>query len=61
MVLAEVTSAVGAGILTPGEGNSVASLLELHRRGIESADREERLERLEKGLEGRGQRLARDS
>ena len=54
--LADVASAVGAGTLTPGEGHSVASLLELHRRGIESADLEERIERLEKDLEQRSKR-----
>jgi hypothetical protein len=45
--LARVAEAVGAGILTPGEGNSLATLLEVHRRGIESTDLEDRVKRLE--------------
>lgn len=45
--LAHVTAAVGAGLITPGEGNSLASLLEAQRRAIETADLEQRIERLE--------------
>jgi hypothetical protein len=57
MALAKVAEAVGAGTLTPGEGNSLAAaLLEVHRRGIESADLEERIERLEKESTERGRR-----
>jgi hypothetical protein len=55
MALAKVAEAVGTGALTPGEGNSLAALLEVHRRGIESADLEDRIERLEKEKE-RGKR-----
>ena len=36
--LAKVAEAVGAGTLTPGEGNSLAALLEVHRRGVETSD-----------------------
>jgi hypothetical protein len=56
MALAKVAEAVGAGTLTPGEGNSLAALLEVHRRGIESADLEDRIERLEKESDQRGRR-----
>jgi hypothetical protein len=56
MALAKVAEAVGAGTLTPGEGNSLAALLEVHRRGIESADLEDRIERLEKESDERGRR-----
>jgi hypothetical protein len=48
LTLAKVVQAVGAGALTPGEGNSLAALLEIHRRLIESADLEDRIDRLEK-------------
>lgn len=47
VALAEVVDAVGAGTITPGEGNSLAALLEVHRKGIETADLEARVERLE--------------
>lgn len=60
MALAKVAEAVGAGTLTPGEGNSLAALLEVHRRGIESADLEDRIERLEKESDERGRRSAPD-
>jgi hypothetical protein len=56
ITLAKVAEAVGAGSLTPGEGNSLAALLEVHRRGIESADLEDRNERLEKKSDERGGR-----
>jgi hypothetical protein len=56
MALAKVAEAVGAGTITPGEGNSLAALLEVHRRGIESADLEDRLERLERESDQRGKR-----
>ena len=49
-------AAVGAGTLTPGEGNSLAALLEVHRRGVESADLEDRIERLEKESNEKGRR-----
>jgi hypothetical protein len=56
VALAKVTEAVGAGNLTPGEGNSLAALLEIHRRGIETADLEDRVERLEKETKKGGKR-----
>ena len=56
MALAKVAEAVGTGTLTPGEGNSLAALLEVHRRGIESADLEDRIERLEKEKDERARR-----
>jgi hypothetical protein len=53
--LASVTQAVAAGGLTPIEGNNVASLLEAHRKALETIDFEERLARLEHALKfGRG-------
>jgi hypothetical protein len=48
IALSKVAEAVGTGTLTPGEGNSVAALLEVHRRGIETTNLEDRVERLEK-------------
>ena len=56
LALAKVAEAVGAGVLTPAEGNSLAALLEIHRSGIETADLEERIERLEKDTSERGSR-----
>ncbi len=56
IAVAMVTEAVGAGILTPGEGNSLAALLDVHRRGIETAELETRIERLERETEERGGR-----
>lgn len=56
VALAKVAEAVGGGILTPGEGNSLAALLEVHRRGVETADLEDRIERLEKQSDERGRR-----
>jgi hypothetical protein len=53
--LATVTEAVAAGGLTPIEGNNVASLLEAHRKALETVDFEERLARVEQALKfGRG-------
>jgi hypothetical protein len=37
--------------LAKEEGNNLRALLEVHRRGIESADLEDRIERLERELE----------
>jgi hypothetical protein len=48
VAFAAVVAAVSAGALTPMEGNSLAALLEVQRRGIESAELEERIEQLEK-------------
>jgi len=45
--LAAVVAAVAAGELTPEEGQAVAAVLEMQRRGIELADHEQRLEALE--------------
>jgi hypothetical protein len=56
VALAKVAEAVGARTLTPGERNSLAPLLEVHRRDIESADLEDRIERLEKESDERGRR-----
>ncbi|MGC1449838.1 MAG: DUF5681 domain-containing protein [Candidatus Sulfotelmatobacter sp.] len=56
IALAKVAEGVGAGIITPGEGNSVAAILDAHRRGIETADLEDRIERLEKETAERGKR-----
>ena len=39
--------AVGAGAITPSEGQSIANLLETHRRHYEIEELERRLERLE--------------
>jgi hypothetical protein len=49
---AALLAAVASGDLTPGEGEAVGKLLELHRRAIELGDHEERLERLEQRLAG---------
>lgn len=54
--LARVAEAVGDGTLTPGEGNSLAALLEVHRRGVETADIEIRLEQLERKAAEKGGR-----
>jgi hypothetical protein len=45
--LADVAAAVATGKLTPEEGQAVAAVLEVQRRGIELADHERRLEALE--------------
>jgi hypothetical protein len=58
IALAKVAEAVGAGTLTPGEGNSLAALLEVHRRCIETADLEDRVERLEKETNEKGQTMS---
>jgi hypothetical protein len=42
-----VTQAVAAGDLTPDEGQSVAALLELQRRAVETAELEQRIAALE--------------
>jgi hypothetical protein len=48
--LGAVTSAMAAGEITPEEGASVASVLEVKRRSIETADLTARIEALEKGI-----------
>jgi Family of unknown function (DUF5681) len=55
LAVAKVIEAVAAGAITPGEGNSLATLLEVHRRGIETTDLEARIERLEVQTKERGQ------
>jgi Family of unknown function (DUF5681) len=45
--VADVATAVASGKLTPEEGQAVAAVLEVQRRGIELADHERRLEALE--------------
>ena len=42
-----VMEAVGCGAITPAEGQSLASLLETHRRAFEVEELETRIERLE--------------
>jgi len=42
-----VLEAVGAGMITPTEGQAVASLLETHRRTFEVEELEQRIEALE--------------
>jgi hypothetical protein len=56
VALSKVAEAVSAGSLTPGEGNSLAALLDTHRRGIETADLEARLEQLENKTNEGGKR-----
>lgn len=45
--MAAVVNEVSTGNLTPEEGQSIATILEMQRRGIELADHERRLEALE--------------
>jgi len=54
--LAEIAEAVGDGVLSPGEGIALGNLLESSRRVIETADLEERIERLESEGDERGKR-----
>jgi hypothetical protein len=51
-----VLQAVAAGDITPGEGQAVVGLLEGMRRGIETADLESRVEKLEKQTDEKGKR-----
>ena len=48
--VASVLEAVGSGVITPSEGQAVASLLETHRRAIEVEVLERRLDLLENRL-----------
>jgi hypothetical protein len=50
MALGAITNAMAAGEITPEEGASVASVLEVKRRSIETADLMARIEALEKGI-----------
>jgi len=52
-VLGAVADAVAAGELTPDEGQSVAALLEVQRRAIETAELEARIVALEQRQESR--------
>ena len=45
--IGRVLEAVGAGMITPSEGQAVASLLETHRRTFEVEELEHRIEALE--------------
>jgi hypothetical protein len=55
--LAAVVTAVASGHLTPDEGQAMATILETHRRGIELANFERRLDALE-ALASEGERAA---
>jgi hypothetical protein len=45
--ISAVVDSVGAGEITPMEGRTIASLLEVHRRTLEMEELEQRLEELE--------------
>lgn len=47
---ASVLGAVSDGTLTPDEGNTVSGMLETKRRALETVEIEERLSRLEEGV-----------
>jgi hypothetical protein len=47
LAIGKVIQAVGDGTITPSEGQTMSALLEVHRRGIETANLEERVSRLE--------------
>ena len=49
--VAALLQAVAAGELTPSEGEAVAKLVEVHRRAVELVELEDRITRLEKGLQ----------
>lgn len=51
--LGELLKAVSAGEITPSEAQSVAALLEAHRRAAETLGPEERISALEKSIEDR--------
>jgi len=46
-VLEAILKAVASGAITPGEGQSLAAVLEAYRKGVEQADHEARLTALE--------------
>ncbi len=46
--VAEVLKAVAAGEITPSEGQAVAALLDQHRKALETAELERRIEALER-------------
>lgn len=52
-VLSAVLDMVGNGELTPGEGQTITSIIESTRKGIELAEIEKRLEVIEEKLENR--------
>jgi hypothetical protein len=43
-----VLDSVACGEITPGEGQTIATLLEVHRKAIETAELEQRIARLER-------------
>lgn len=47
-VLSRITQLVATGELTPSEGRELAGIVEAHRKAIEIAELEERIERLER-------------
>jgi hypothetical protein len=47
--LGAIAKAMAAGELTPDEAGTVATLMEAHRKAIETAELEERVRRLEAG------------
>jgi hypothetical protein len=51
--LGAVAAAVGAGVLTPEEGQAVAAVLEAQRRAIETADLERRMADMEARMQRR--------
>jgi hypothetical protein len=52
-VLASTIAAVAGGRITPSQGELITRILEVHRRGIESADLKARRAKLETELKGR--------
>ena len=55
--LSAIVGAVARGELSPDEGEAVATLVERHRRAIETAELENRIVRLEKSLDGDGREV----
>ena len=56
--LATVIHAVGAGMLTPGEGETISRILETHGRLIETAELGQRIGQLENKVQVMEQALA---
>jgi hypothetical protein len=48
-----IVSAVGEGMLTPDEGQTFASILDTHRKAIETQDLETRIATIESALKDR--------
>jgi hypothetical protein len=46
--LGAIVEAVAQGVITPGEGQSLAAVLDLYRKGLETTDLEARITALEK-------------